>query len=120
MTEHHEHLNPLCSSRTIANFLPRRAILNVLTEQLSKFQGTFFDIGCGSMPYKPIILSPPSRVEKYIGLDLRADLIINSYSRFAPPDLEWDGRMIQLDSDSVDCAIATEVLIYCHDVESFL
>ncbi len=117
---HHEFLNPLCTSQTIDIFLSRRAILNALTEQLDSFHGIILDIGCGRMPYKPIILAPPSRVDKYIGMDLRADLCDSRYSKFGPPDLEWDGRTIPLETDSIDCAIATEVFEQCPDVENVM
>jgi len=78
--EHHAFLNPLCSRRTIANFLPRRAILDALTSHLGDFRGTVLDIGCGQMPYKSILLAPPSRATKYIGLDLRADMRNHAYN----------------------------------------
>jgi len=114
--EHHEFLNPLCSTRTIGNFLPRRAILDALTSHLGEFRGTILDIGCGRMPYKPILLAPPSRATKYIGLDLRADVRFHTYNN-VPPDLEWDGERIPLESNSVEIAIATEVFELCEDVE---
>ena len=118
--KHHAFLNPQCSARTIDNFLPRQAVLNALTEQLGNFQGTLLDLGCGSMPYKSIILSPPSRVRKYTGLDLSRDLRHRDYSQCAPPDLEWDGGTIPLDHGSIDCAIATEVFQQCPDVENVM
>jgi SAM-dependent methyltransferase len=66
------------------------------------------DIGCGDMPYKPLVLARPSRVEKYIGLDLRN----TSYQK---PDLEWDGRVMPLRDSSIDSALATELFEHCPD-----
>jgi SAM-dependent methyltransferase len=58
------------------------------------------------MPYKKLFESPPSCVKRYIGLDLRN-------RPDGMPDLQWDGKTIPLDTDSIDCAIATEVLEHC-------
>ena len=120
MAPHDEFLNPLCSTRTIANFLPRRSILNALTAELSNFHGTVLDIGCGCKPYRPLLLAPSSRVVKYIGLDLSGDLLHAAYGRFEPPDIEWDGHTIPLNTNSVDCAIATEVLTECPEPEAVM
>ncbi len=103
-----EFLNPSCSSATLDVFIVRRAIVDALSVQLPKLCGTLVDIGCGYMPYKPLVLAPPSRVERYIGIDLHD----NSYWR---PDLEWDGYTLPLRNDSADCALATEVLEHCAD-----
>ena len=108
--EHHEFLNPLCSSGTLDVFIVRRAILDALSAQLPKLCGTVADIGCGYMPYKPLVLAPPSRVERYLGIDLRD----NAYQR---PDLEWDGHTLPLRDNSADCALATEVFEHCPDPE---
>jgi SAM-dependent methyltransferase len=91
------------------NFIVRQQILNAIKEELPTFYGTLLDIGCAQMPYKPILLAPPSRVTEYIGLDLPT----GGYSHYGPFDLEWDGSQIPLDNNAVDCAIVTEVLGYC-------
>jgi hypothetical protein len=62
MTPRDEFLSPLCSYRTIANFIPRRAVLNALTAELSRFQGTVLDIGCGRKPYPSLL---PSRDQRH-------------------------------------------------------
>jgi SAM-dependent methyltransferase len=117
--EHHDFLNPLCSHRTISNFIPRRAILEALKSHLSDLRGTVLDIGCGKMPYKTLLVAPPSRATKYLGLDLRADLRFRTYQN-ERPDLEWDGRTIPLQSSTIESAIATEVFELCDDVEVLL
>jgi SAM-dependent methyltransferase len=107
-----DFLNPKMFGR-LDSFHPRRAILNALKKQLPNFHGTLLDIGCGQMPYKPILLSSPSRVSTYVGLDLRD----GQYARFGPFDLVWDGLHIPLEDNSIDCAIATEIFEQCQDPE---
>jgi SAM-dependent methyltransferase len=107
---HDDFLNPI-SLRRLEIQQSRRAILDALVAELPNFCGTLLDVGCGRMPYKPILLAPPSRITNYIGLDLRA----GDYAKFGPFDLEWDGQHIPLGGDTIDCAIATEVFEQCPD-----
>jgi 2-polyprenyl-3-methyl-5-hydroxy-6-metoxy-1,4-benzoquinol methylase len=102
------YINPACAVHSLDTFVSRSSIFKSLSSHLSEFSGTLLDIGCGHMPYKKTLLSPPSRVQKYIGLDL-AD---NVYRR---ADLEWDGKDIPLNPGSIDCAVATEVFEHCPD-----
>jgi SAM-dependent methyltransferase len=120
MAGHDDFLNPLRSPATLDIFWPRRAILNALAEHLGKFRGTVLDIGCGQMPYKRILLDSGTRVEKYIGMDLRQDLRDGRYAGAGRPDLEWDGNTIPLDGGSVDAAIATEFFEQCPDSEKVM
>jgi SAM-dependent methyltransferase len=115
-----EFLKPALSIQTLSTFLPRRAILNALNAQLGSFHGTLLDIGCGRMPYKSILLAPPSRVERYVGMDLKSELRNCVYSQFGRPDIEWDGRTIPLEPNSIDCAISTETFEQCPDIEIVL
>lgn len=108
-----EFLNPFCTSSTVDIFHDRSAILRALREQLPSLHGTLLDIGCGYMPYKPLVLAPPSGVTQYIGLDFKNN-------RYHPPDLEWNGRQIPLENATVDCAMATEVFEHCPDPESLM
>lgn len=109
LAEHHRFLNPLCLPSTLDIFPANRMILDALVRHLAELYGTVLDIGCGEMPYKSLILGSPSRAEKYIGLDL-------SDSKY-DPDLNWDGETIPLNSESVDCALATEVFEHCPNPE---
>jgi SAM-dependent methyltransferase len=115
-----EFLRPAPTHATISNFVPREAILAALMRELPSLGGTLLDIGCGRMPYRSLILAPPSRVTRYIGLDLRADLRHDAYNQFGSPDVEWDGRTMPFETASIDCAIATEVFMHCEDVESVM
>src|SRR5260370_18575886 len=113
-------LNPQRTIATLDVYWSKSRILNALKSQLPHFHGTLLDVGCGRMPYKPLMLAPPSRVQKYIGMDLAANLRAPSDSKFGPPDLEWDARTIPLASGSVDCAIATEIFQYCQNLEELM
>jgi SAM-dependent methyltransferase len=106
--ERDEFLNPKPFSGLDVVAL-RRGILAALERTLPSFQGTLLDVGCGKMPYKKMLLSHPSGVTRHIGLDLAT----GRYALFGPFDLEWDGEHIPLSDNSVDCAIATEVLEQC-------
>jgi len=120
MVEADAFLNPLRSPGTLDIFWHRRAILNAITEQMASFQGMLLDIGCGRMPYKGILLNPQSRVSRYVGMDLRQDLLDRRYAGDGRPDLEWDGHTIPLDDHSVDCAMATEFFEQCPEPEQVL
>lgn len=106
-TPHQEFLNPLCTPSTLDTFLVRRSILEALQRRLSNLNGLVLDIGCGYMPYKPLVLAPPSRATKYLGLDIKGE------GYLIKPDLFWDGTRMPLQDNSVDCAIATEVFEHC-------
>jgi SAM-dependent methyltransferase len=112
-SEHHDFLNPQCLPSKLDNFGVRRAILAALRSQLPDLKGILLDIGCGYMPYKSMVLTPPSRVEKYIGLDLQ-------HNNYQKPDLEWDGRTIPLINSTIDCALATEVFEHCPEPEAVM
>jgi SAM-dependent methyltransferase len=100
-----EFTNPVCAPWSLDAFGPRRSILAALTREAPNFTGTFLDVGCGRMPYRAM-LTAPGRIRKYIGLDLGRDT-------YGQPDLLWDGAIIPLADDSVDSAMATEVLEHC-------
>jgi len=106
MSQTSDFLNPKCVPDRLDTFGVRQAILNALDLHLENLKGRVLDIGCGRMPYKQLVLSPPSQAEEYIGLDLTGNL-------YHKPDLEWDGNTIPLASNSVDCALAIEVLEHC-------
>jgi SAM-dependent methyltransferase len=101
-----DYLSPHFAAPFLDLYLTRSAILRALKKNLADFSGTLLDIGCGFMPYRSVVFSPPSRVQKYIGMDLAENI-------YQKPDLEWDGQTIPLDNDSVDCALATEVFEHC-------
>jgi SAM-dependent methyltransferase len=103
-----DFLAPACSPERVDVFHDRRSILVALQQAMPSFHGTLLDIGCGHMPYRPLLMSPRSRVERYIGLDLH-----DGRGSYPAPDLVWDGRCIPLEDQSVDSVVATEVLEHC-------
>jgi len=111
--EHHEFLNPRCLAATLDIYIARKSILEALRSQLVNLSGTVLDVGCGYMPYKPLVLQSPSRVKTYIGIDLHD----NAYQR---PDLEWDGHTLPVRNNSADCALATEVFEHCPDPQRIM
>jgi SAM-dependent methyltransferase len=100
------YLAPPCRPSTLDSFGNRRLILAALQKSLPRFFGVVLDVGCGHMPYKSLLLSPPSRGSSYIGVDLPANL-------YGSPDLQWDGRKIPLADAAVDSVLLTEVLEHC-------
>jgi ubiquinone/menaquinone biosynthesis C-methylase UbiE len=113
-------LNPAGSFKNIDTFIPKEAVLEALKAELRNFQGVLLDIGCGRKPYRSLLLNPPGRISSYIGLDLNDEMRHPAYADADPPELKWDGEKIPLDKDSVDCAIATEVLHLCANKEHLL
>jgi len=113
MAEYHPFLNPICRSNTLDLYVVRRSILKALSGELDKIYGTVLDIGCGYMPYRPLVLQPPSRADKYLGLDLKENI-------YQKPDLEWDGATIPLADKSVESALATEVFEHCPEPEKVM
>lgn len=107
-------LHPRCTPYTIDSWLIRKAILNALKGVLPQLSGRLLDIGCGQMPYKPLLTTLPSRITEYVGLDLENSM----YG--VVPDLLWDGRSIPSPDGSFDCAIATEVLEHSDDPATLL
>lgn len=102
------YLSPPCRPSTLDSFGNRRLILSALRGALPSFSGVILDVGCGHKPYQRLLLSPPSRATRYIGLDLAENI-------YDQPDITWDGRRIPLDDASVDSCLLTEVLEHCPD-----
>jgi glycosyltransferase involved in cell wall biosynthesis/SAM-dependent methyltransferase len=113
MANRDKFLEPKLTSDFLDLYHIRKSIRDSLIENLPSFYGTVLDIGCGTMPYKNIILARHDRVERYIGMDL-------GNRPGTTPDVVWDGITIPMDNHSVDCAIATEVLEHCPDIDRFL
>lgn len=102
-----DFLQPSCSEQFMDLYVVRSSILRALLEVKPRLHGTLLDVGCGIMPYRELMLSAPTAISRYIGLDIENP----NYS--AKPDLKWDGTRIPLDEGTVDCALCTEVLEHC-------
>ncbi|MBN2446806.1 MAG: class I SAM-dependent methyltransferase [Phycisphaerae bacterium] len=103
-----------CRSENVDLYHCRRSLARALRAVLPELHGVLVDIGCGDMPYKSILTTPPSRVREYIGVDLEGGIYQT------PPDVRWDGGTLPLETASVDCAMATEVLEHCSEPEVVL
>ncbi len=108
-------LNPTLRPSFLDLTVVRQSILSFLRAQMAQFEGTLLDVGCGQMPYKKLLTSKPSRVTRYIGLDLESNPIHENN-----PDITWQAGKIPLADDSIDCAIATEVFEHCPDPEAVM
>lgn len=105
----HPFTNPAFEVNNIDLYWGRSSILRAVQQAVPHLHGTFLDIGCGIMPYRELITKAPSRVTRYIGMDIETPI----YK--ATVDLRWDGSRIPLEDASVDSAMATEVLEHCPD-----
>jgi SAM-dependent methyltransferase len=103
------YLNPECGPYFLDSYHARAAIVQAVRDVLPGLRGTVLDVGCGHMPYRPLLLSPPGNATQYLGMDLGVNLYQNQ------PDITWDGKSIPLPDESVDSALATEVLEHCPD-----
>ena len=108
-------LNMALSPENMDLYYIRTSIKRALDRNLINFQGVFLDVGCGTMPYRGYI-QKNSRVEKYVGLDIRNP----DYQKENKPDLYWDGTHIELPENSIDSAMATEVLEHTPHIEVVL
>lgn len=104
------------TNNTLDIYYIRRAILTAIEENLDKFHGVFLDLGCGDMPYKPLIFSGKTKVKQYIGIDIETGKI--DYD--VKPDYFWDGQVIPLPDQSVECVMSTEVFEHCPDLLSVM
>ena len=102
-----EFIDVHCKADFLDKFIVRGSIVSALKRALPHIRGTVLDVGCGRMPYREMILSPPSGATKYLGLDLARA----AYA--AQPDLAWDGEHIPLSDNAVECTLATEVFEHC-------
>lgn len=103
---HHDFLNPKLMPEKIDRYCVRRGILAAISSQLENFHGRLLDVGSGDMPYKPLLLSAPSRVETYIGIDMEE-------TNYNKPNVIWDSYTLPVKDNSIDCAMATEVFEHC-------
>ncbi len=113
MNQNLEFLDPQLSPNNLDRYVIRSSILKALKLSLPSLRGKLLDVGCGRMPYKSLLLSENSNVSQYISLDLEA----STHAKHSRPDLLWDGKVIPLEAETVDCAMATEVFEHCPNPE---
>lgn len=106
-------LNVPLTKETMYIYAPRTNILNAIKTVIPLFQGEVADLGCGVMPYRELIQGNP-RVNSYVGIDLEG----SDYHQKIIPDLFWDGKHLPLESESIDCLLATEFMEhYAHTAD---
>ncbi|MGB7209479.1 MAG: class I SAM-dependent methyltransferase [Pyrinomonadaceae bacterium] len=103
------------SPATMMHYTVRSSILESVKTATAQFRGVVLDVGCGLQPYRKIIENNP-RVEKYIGMDIKDSAL---YGHVAV-DLNWNGKSIPLEGQSVDCVMATEFLEHYSEPETIL
>ena len=98
--------NEKLSARNMDYYYPLQQKRTLITEIAKKhFHGKLIDIGCGEMPYKPVVMDN-SRVANYIGVDIQNE----SYQQLVQPEVIWDGKHIPMPDNEADCAMLIEVL----------
>jgi len=103
-------------SSNLDRYIVRMSILRALKDKVNHLQGKLLDVGCGKMPYRQLIMEHGG-VKEYVGLDLET---ATTYDPNIKPDATWDGVTMPFDTNSFDCAIATEVLEHCFDASGKL
>lgn len=115
LKEHVGFLSPPLIEENMDRYLLRSSILNAIKAFLAQSKGTLLDVGCGEMPYKPLVLEYGVRYN-YVGLDIKNP----RYQQEVKPDLFWDGTKIPLGDSSVDCAMATELFEHLPEPEKVM
>lgn len=112
-------LNPFTNIKigydNLEDFIIRSEILKAITDVLPKFHGAILDSGCGSMPYKKMILEN-NKVTSYTGLDIEASLDYDGVKA----DVLWNGEVMPFENNSFEIVISTEVLEHVPEPEKYL
>jgi SAM-dependent methyltransferase len=103
-------LQPKLVTGNLDRYFVRSSILREIQAIRSSLKGRILDVGCGQKPYRNLLLSSPSQVTDYVGIDLPTE----KYGG-VEPEVIWDGIRMPLEDSSFDCTIATEVLEHCPD-----
>lgn len=99
----------------LESFIIRNEIFKAVKNAIPQFHGKVLDSGCGSMPYREMILEN-EKVESYLGLDIDTGL---SYEG-VKPDALWDGMKMPFENESFDVVISTEVLEHVPNPDAYL
>ncbi len=97
-------------------YFVRNSILKALKNTLPIFKDNFLDVGCGKMPYKSLITTN-SHIKNYIGLDLES---ARDYGGVQPNIFWTKNGEIPLEANSIQSAMATEVLEHCPDPQAIV
>ena len=109
-------VNLKLSKHNLESYIVRSEIYKAVSNVMPLFSGKILDSGCGSMPYKNIILSNNDKVTNYIGLDIESGLNYENVNA----DFLWDGSIMPFEDSSFDVVISTEVMEHVPDPDSYL
>ena len=87
------------------NWLANHKIIAALERARRHARGVLLDVGCGSRPFARLF---EGRVERYLGMDLRASRFLGD----RPPDAYARGEELPLRDGSVDTVLGLSVLTY--------
>lgn len=117
MTKYNENFIDIkLSSNTVFVYSVRRLLQKAVDKSLNLFSGTLLDLGCGEMPYKQYLLDKNKKITKYIGMDID----YNQHHQCVKPDIFWDGETIELENETIDTMIATELFEHVPNIEKVL
>lgn len=87
--------------------LIKKYIRSFIESSCDFFSGHVVDLGCGSSPYKDLIIKKSgSRINSYLSIDVEE----SPYHRGTNLDMVWNGQSIPLENDSITCVLMTEVI----------
>ena len=92
-------------------YVVRSSILTALKDVLPLFSGKLLDLGAGHQPYKNLLTSGNSKIDRYYPLDIAGT------TKYPGSEYEWDGIQMPFENDLFDCVIATEVFEHCPSLE---
>lgn len=96
------------SRYNVDTYYPLHQKVKVITEVSKKyFKGKLIDVGCGIMPYKPLILDNAT-LEDYKGVDIENEMY--QKEGVVRPDFFWNGKTLDFKDNEYDTAMLIEVL----------
>jgi SAM-dependent methyltransferase len=108
-------LNLKIANDNLESFVIRSEIFKAINNAIPHFSGSVLDSGCGSMPYKELIIKN-KKVTNYIGLDINTGLDYGGKK----PDFLWDGIKMPFENNNFDVVVSTEVLEHIPDAVLYL
>ncbi|MAO50394.1 MAG: SAM-dependent methyltransferase [Pusillimonas sp.] len=111
-----DYRNLILSNKNVDTYFPLYQKVKVVEYVSEKyFYGNLLDVGCGRMPYKPLILEK-SKISKYDGVDIENEI----YQKEIKPDFFWDGKILPFESGTYQCAQLIEVLEHVPEPKNVL
>ncbi len=95
------------------NFLIRKSLRKVINKNKDYLNGSLLDFGCGTKPYKKMLL----KVESYIGVDYKIEGREEGQKEV---DVFYDGKTIPFKDAEFDSLLSTEVLEHVFNIDELL